>query len=123
MIGIDVVELIVAPKTEAGSDGNEAFAPERLEEGLIEAGEIADETEAPFDFVVNHRLGTEAGGIGGGNADGRRAFGGDGGGKALVQKASEHHHGDIARLTIGYTKTGAQIAFGAQHPYPGGKTA
>src|SRR5258708_5828840 len=85
VIGIDVVQLIVRPETEARSDGNEALAPERLDEGIIEAGEIAYETEAAFDFVVNHRLGAEAGGIGGGNTDGRRAFGGNGGGKALVQ--------------------------------------
>src|SRR5260221_496276 len=85
VIGIDVVQLIVGPETEARSNGNEAFAPERFDEGIIEAGEIADETEAAFDFVVNHRLGAEAGGIGGGNTDGRRAFGGNGGGKALVQ--------------------------------------
>src|SRR5436189_269754 len=44
VVGIDVVQLIVWTEAETGSNGNEAFAPEGLYKGCVQAGEIADET-------------------------------------------------------------------------------
>src|SRR5579863_370116 len=40
MVGVDVVQLVVGAEAEAGSDGNEPFAPERFNESVVEAGEI-----------------------------------------------------------------------------------
>ncbi len=92
VVGIDVVQLIVRSQAEAGGDGNKVFAPEGLDEGIVQSSEIADETETALDFVVNHGFGTEAGGIRSGNPDGGCALGGNGGGETLVQEACENHH-------------------------------
>src|ERR1700747_2510574 len=39
VVGIDVVKLIVRPQAEAGGDGNKVFAPEGLDEGIVQSRE------------------------------------------------------------------------------------
>src|SRR5271168_5209971 len=80
VVGVDVVELVVGADAQAGSDGEQALAPERFEKWSVEAGEVADETETARDFVVKHGFGFESAGIGGGNAHGGLARGSDRGG-------------------------------------------
>ena len=69
VIGIDVVEFAVGTLAEAGRNRQQIFAPERFEEGNLDAGKIADKTEAAFDIVVDQGSGGKAGGVRGGNAD------------------------------------------------------
>jgi hypothetical protein len=113
VIGVDVIKLVIGAETEAGSDGNEAFAPEGFDESAVQPSEITNESEAAGDFAVGHRLRQETLSIGGGNANRRIAFGGDGGCEALIQKACEDHHSGIASLTIGDAEAGDKLALDA----------
>ncbi len=49
-------------------------------------------------------------GVGGGDADGRLAFGGDGGGEAFVEQAGEDHDGDVASFSVGNAEAGDKFA-------------
>src|SRR4029077_18038917 len=89
----------------------------------VQAGEIAYETEADFDFVVTHRLGAEGSGIRGGDPNGRNGIGGDGGGEALVEETGENHDGDIAGFAIGDAQASDEIAFDAHALEGGGENA
>src|SRR5262249_13543944 len=77
-----------------------------LNEGQINAGEVADIAKAAFDFVVDHRFSTEALGIGSGDSDGRLARGGNGSGKLLVEQAGEDHDRGVSRLLVGDAQAG-----------------
>src|SRR6266852_3224386 len=43
VVGVDVVELVIGAKAEAGGDGKKFFTPKGFEKTDIDAGEIADE--------------------------------------------------------------------------------
>src|SRR5208282_989445 len=113
VIGVDVVKLVIGTEAEAGSDRNETFAPERFDEGVVQSSEIADEAEATGDFAVGHGLREETLSIGSGDANCGIAFGGNSGGKALVQQPGEDHDGRVARLAVGDAKAGDKLAFDA----------
>jgi hypothetical protein len=103
VIGVDVVNFVVRTQAEAWSHGQEAFAPEGLDELGILSREIADKAEPAFDFVVDHGLRGEALGVRGGNANGGLTFRRNGRGQLLIQKASEDHNSHIAGFAIGDT--------------------
>ena len=110
VIGVDVVELIVRANAEAGSDRQQIFAPERLDERKVQAGEVAHEAEAACDFIVNHWFGTEGLRIGGGNTNCRLPFSGNGGGELLIEQTGEDHDGSVARLLIGDAQAADELA-------------
>src|SRR5271170_4504347 len=57
VVGVDVVKLVVRAKAETRSDGNQAFAPQRLDKCIIQASKITDEAETAGYFADRHRLG------------------------------------------------------------------
>src|SRR5712692_11395807 len=59
VVGVDVVQLIVGTQAKARRYGQKAFVPKRFDELRVQSGEITDEAEAAFDFVVHYRFGDE----------------------------------------------------------------
>jgi hypothetical protein len=100
VVGVDVVKFVVRTDAEAGRHGNQPFAPERFDEGKIQASEIANVAEAAFYFVVDHGLGEEAAGIRSGDSDRGLAFGGNRGGHFFIEQAGEDHDGGVARFAV-----------------------
>ena len=80
---------------------------------VVHAGEIADEAEAAGYFAMRHGLGKKTLSVGGGDADRGIAFGGDGGGEALVQQPGENHDSGVASFAVGDAKAGDKFAFDA----------
>ena len=113
VVGVDVVKLIVGSEAEAGGDRNQAFAPKRLNESNIHAGEISNEAEAASHFSNRHRLSEKTLCVGGGNTDRGITFSGDRADKTLVQQPGENHDGGVPRFAVGDAKTGDKFAFDA----------
>src|SRR5439155_3594166 len=59
VVGVDVVQLVVRTQAEARRNGQKSFLPEGFDEWRVQSGEVTDEAQAAFDFVVHHWLGDE----------------------------------------------------------------
>src|SRR5260370_3594287 len=59
VVGVNVVQLIVRTKAEARRNRQKPLVPKRFNEWRVQSGEVADEAQAAFDFVVDHGLGDE----------------------------------------------------------------
>lgn len=123
VVGVDVVQLVVGSDAEARSDREQVRTPEGFEKVSVQAGEIADETETAFDFIMNHRFGKEASGVGCADTDSGTAFGRDRGGEAFVEQAGKNHHTDVASFAIGDAESGDEITFDAHALESGGEEA
>ena len=114
VIGINVVEFTVGSKPETSCDGKKSFPPERFEQRGVDAGEVADKTEAAFDIVVNQRSGSKAIRVRGADADGRMAGSRNGSCQTLVEQAGKDHDRDVARFAIGNPKSADELALDAE---------
>jgi len=123
VVGVDVVQLIVRTQAEARGNGQKPFVPERFDEGRVQSGEIADEAQTAFDFVVHHGLGDETPSVRGRDADGGLPFRGDRRGQFLIQQAGEYHDGHIARFAVGDAQAGDELAFDGHALEGGGEKA
>ena len=91
------------------------------EEFQVHTGQVAHETQPADHFVVHHRLGQEAAGIGRAEADGRLPRGGNGASEALVQQAAENHHGNVACFAVGDAQSIDELAFNSHALKRGGE--
>ncbi len=114
VIGVNVVEFTVGGKPKAGCDGKKSLPPERFQQRVIDAGEIAHEAEAAFDIVVDQWRGGKAIRIGGADADGRMTRGRNRSGQTLVEQAGKDHDRYVARFTIGDSKTADELALNVE---------
>ncbi len=111
MVSIDVVQLIVGTEAKTRRNGQKAFVPERFDEWRVQSGEVPDEAEAAFDFVVHHRFSDETASVRGRNADSGLTFRGNRRGQLLIQQTGEDHDGDITRIAVGDAQAGDELAF------------
>ena len=121
VIRVDVVKLVVRADAKAGSHRHEPLAPERFDEGQVQACQIADEAEAAFHFVVHHGLGEEAAGIRGGDSDGGLTLRGNGGGHFLVEQAGENHDGGVACFAVRDAQAADKLALDGHALQRGGE--
>src|SRR6266576_1787855 len=124
VVSIDIVEFVVRAHAEARGNGHEAFAPQGVNKPDVQSGEIAYETQATLDFVVDHGLRDETPSVRGRNADCRLALRRNRGGQLLIQQTGEYHDGHVARFAVGDAQAGDELAFDG-HALEGGseKTA
>ncbi len=123
MVSIDIVEFVVRANAEARGHRHKAFAPEGVNKPGVQSGEIAYETQAALDFVVDHGLRDETPSVGGRDADGGLAFRRNRRRQLLIQQAGENHDGHIARFAVGDAQTGNELAFDGHALEGGGEKA
>ena len=95
--------------------------PKRLDKLRVQSGEVAHESQAAFDFVVDHGFGEEAPGVRRRDANGGLPFHRDRCGQLLIQETGENHDGHVARFTVRDAQAGDELAFDGHALERGGK--